>query len=53
METVTTHQFKTELPRQLAAVKTGGEFVITKGKRPVAKLVPIGLDQNEVASKGR
>ena len=41
METVTTHQLKTELPRLLAAVEKGGEFVIAKGKRPVAKLVPV------------
>jgi antitoxin (DNA-binding transcriptional repressor) of toxin-antitoxin stability system len=41
METVTTHQVKTELARLLAAVEKGGEFVIAKGKRPVAKLVPV------------
>jgi antitoxin (DNA-binding transcriptional repressor) of toxin-antitoxin stability system len=41
METVTTHQVKTELARLLAAVEKGSEFVIAKGKRPVAKLVPV------------
>ena len=41
METVTTHQVKAELARLLAAVEKGGEFIIAKGKRPVAKLVPV------------
>ncbi|MEI6233250.1 MAG: type II toxin-antitoxin system Phd/YefM family antitoxin [Planctomycetota bacterium] len=41
METVTTHQLKTELSRLLTAVKKGSGFVISQGKRPVAKLVPV------------
>ena len=36
----TTHQAKTHLSRLLDDAETGGEVIITKGKRPVARLVP-------------
>ena len=36
----TTHQAKTHLSRLLDEAATGGEVVIAKGKRPVARLVP-------------
>ncbi len=52
METVTAHQVKTELARLLAAVEKGGEFVIAKGKRPVARLVP-ALKQTPVDVRKR
>ena len=36
----TTHQAKTHLSRLLDEAETGGEVIITKGKRPVARLIP-------------
>jgi prevent-host-death family protein len=35
-----THQAKTHLSRLLDEAETGGEVIITKGKRPVARLIP-------------
>lgn len=40
-ETITTHEAKTHLSRYLAEVEEGKEFVIARGKTPVAKLVPL------------
>lgn len=36
----TTHQAKTNLSRLLSESSNGSEVVITKGKKPVARLVP-------------
>jgi len=41
MPTITTHEAKTHLSRYLAAVENGEEFLIARGKKPIAKLVPI------------
>jgi prevent-host-death family protein len=42
MKTISTHEAKTHLSRYLAAVEeTGEEFIIAKGKRAVARLVPL------------
>lgn len=41
METITTHEAKTHLSRYLAEVEKGREFVIARGKTPVAMLVPM------------
>lgn len=40
MTLYTTHQAKTHLSRLLEEAETGGEVVIAKGKRPVARLIP-------------
>ena len=41
MKTISTHDAKTHLSRYLAAVEAGEEFVIARGKRAVARLVPL------------
>ena len=41
MKTITTHDAKTHLSRYLAATERGEEFLIARGKRPVACLVPL------------
>jgi len=41
MKTITTHEAKTHLSRYLAAVGQGQEFIIARGKQPVAMLVPL------------
>ena len=41
MKTITTHEAKTHLSRYLAATEQGEEFVIARGKKPVALLSPI------------
>ncbi len=41
MTTITTHQAKTHLSRYLAEVEKGEEFVIARGSRAVAMLVPL------------
>ena len=42
MSVISTHEAKTHLSRYLAEVERGGEFVIARGRHPVARLVPIG-----------
>ena len=44
----TTHQAKTHLSRLLDEAASGGEVVIAKGKKPVARLVPY-VGRKEVA----
>jgi antitoxin (DNA-binding transcriptional repressor) of toxin-antitoxin stability system len=39
--TITVHDAKTHFSRYLAAVEGGEEFVIARGKHPVARLVPL------------
>jgi prevent-host-death family protein len=41
MSTISTHEAKTHLSRYLAEVEKGQEFIITRGKLPVARLVPL------------
>lgn len=41
MTTITTHEAKTHLSRYLAEVELGKEYVIARGKKAVAKLVPV------------
>ncbi len=41
MKTISTHEAKTHLSRYLAAIEQGEEFVIARGKKPVALLSPI------------
>ncbi len=41
MKTITTHEAKTHLSRYLAAIEQGEEFIIARGKKPVALLSPI------------
>lgn len=41
MKTITTHEAKTHLSRYLAAIEQGEEFIIARGKKPVAILSPI------------
>lgn len=38
----TVHQAKTNLSRLIREAETGKDVVITRGKKPVVKLVPIG-----------
>ena len=41
MSTISTYEAKTHLSRYLAEVEKGREFIIARGKRPVARLVPL------------
>lgn len=41
MTTITTHEAKTHLSRYLSEIEKGQQFVIARGKKPVAMLVPI------------
>ena len=50
METVNIHQAKTHLSRLLDRVAKGGEFVIAKAGKPVAKLGPLSAPE---AGKGQ
>ena len=43
MPTYTVHAAKTNLSKLIERVEKGEEVVIARGKRPVARLVPIGL----------
>jgi prevent-host-death family protein len=40
METVTIHAAKTTLSRLVARVEAGEEIVLSRGRHPIAKLVP-------------
>lgn len=59
--TVGAYEAKTHLPRLLAEVEAGGEVVITKHGRPVARIVPVEeardvqdvIDELLEARKGR
>jgi prevent-host-death family protein len=42
MATVTIHAAKTNLSKLLERVEAGEEIVIARGRKPVARLVPIG-----------
>jgi antitoxin (DNA-binding transcriptional repressor) of toxin-antitoxin stability system len=41
VKTITTHEAKTHLSRYLAAIERGEEFIIARGKKPVAILSPL------------
>jgi prevent-host-death family protein len=41
VRTITTHQAKTHFSRYLAAVQRGEQFIIARGKKPIARLVPV------------
>jgi prevent-host-death family protein len=41
MTVVTIHQAKTNLSKLIAQVENGGEVVIARGDKPVARLAPI------------
>ena len=41
MRTITTHAAKTHLSRYLVAVENGEEFIVARGKKAIARLVPI------------
>jgi prevent-host-death family protein len=51
MKTITTHDAKTHLSRYLAAVEAGEEFVIARGKRPVARLSPLARTDRQARPK--
>jgi len=52
MDAITTHEAKTHLSRYLAAVELNGEeFVIFRGKKPVAKLGPLDQPSQAVRPK--
>lgn len=42
MEIIKTHEAKTHLSRYLAQVEAGEQFIIARGGKPVAMLVPMG-----------
>lgn len=50
MTIITVHAAKTNLSKLLAQVEAGEEFIIARGDKPVAKLVPI--DPIEAAGDG-
>lgn len=41
MKTIATHEAKTHLSRYLNEVSEGKSFIISRGRTPMAKLVPI------------
>jgi prevent-host-death family protein len=43
MATVTIHSAKTNLSKLIERVEAGEEIIIARGKRPVARLVPMGV----------
>lgn len=47
MKTVTIHKAKTNLSRLIEEVCKGEEIVIAKGKKPVARLVPMNGKRGE------
>lgn len=41
MRTITIDEARTELPQVLIEVEAGGEVIIARGEKPIARLVPI------------
>ncbi len=41
MKSVATHEAKTHLSRLLTEIAAGEEYVITRGRTPVARLIPV------------
>ena len=51
METVGAYHAKTHLPKLLERVRRGESVTITKHGRPVARLVPVAVDDEERAQQ--
>ncbi len=51
MRTVNMHAAKTHLSSLVEEVQKGGEIIIAKAGKPVARLVPIGADQRAPAPR--
>ena len=51
MEPVSVHEAKTHLSRLLRRVEAGQEVVISRGGRPVARLVPVGSKRPRVPGR--
>lgn len=47
MATITIHKAKTQLSALLREVEEGKEFVIARGKKPVARLVPVQAEKRQ------
>jgi len=52
MSVVKMHEAKTQLSRLVAEVQGGGEVIISKGVKPVARLVPYLLKDEEMRKPG-
>jgi prevent-host-death family protein len=46
----TVHEAKTNLSRLIKEAESGKEVIITRGKEPVAKIIPIRQDSKEAHS---
>ena len=53
METVNTHDAKTQLSKLLARVEKGEQIIIAKNGKPVARLIPEPTQRKRVWGKGR
>jgi antitoxin (DNA-binding transcriptional repressor) of toxin-antitoxin stability system len=51
MKTISTHDAKTHLSRYLAEVEAGQEFLIARGKRPIARLSPLHRPHRSIRPK--
>ncbi len=51
MKTISTHDAKTHLSRYLAAVESGEEFLIARGKCPIARLSPLERREHSARPK--
>lgn len=47
MPTVTMHQAKTNLSKLIERASQGEEIIIARGSKPVARLVPIGVEKGK------
>ena len=47
MDTITTHEAKTHLSRYLADVEKGAQYIIARGSKPVAMLVPVKQEKKK------
>ena len=47
----TVHQAKTNLSRLIKEAESGKEVIITRGKEPVAKLIPVAERENKTCSR--
>ena len=45
MTTVTIHEAKTQLSRLIARAERGEEIIIARGKEPVVRLSPVGVNR--------
>jgi prevent-host-death family protein len=52
MTIVKMHEAKTQLSRLVEEVQSGGEVIISRGVRPVARLVPYLLKNEEIRKPG-